>query len=222
MYYANWQLDWGDVDIDLSGMTNLKSITLIDVKFKSLKLPSEISSIEIGDCGVFPDLSNLNNISYLEYYKGGSYDKWSETNILESLKSKVWNSEERVEIEFARLDEIIDLSDILNKFNATSLSIQNCNNVMSLSGIDSMINLTELTLQNDSNLISLDGLNSLENLTTLYMNNCSVSDLSELETMYSLDYIDLKNSIFSGNDNLKILEGLREKKSTLKLYLKRL
>ena len=222
MYYANWQLDWGDVDIDLSGMTNLKSITLIDVKFKSLKLPSEISSIEIGDCGVFPDLSNLNNSSYLEYYKGGSYDKWSETNILESLKSKVWNSEERVEIEFARLDEIIDLSDILNKFNATSLSIQNCNNVMSLSGIESMINLTELTLQNDSNLISLDGLSSLENLTTLYMNNCSVSDLSELETMYSLDYIDLQNSIFSGNDNLKILEGLREKKSTLKLYLKRL
>ena len=168
---------------------------------------------------MFPSLSNLNNITFLKFAKQTSQDKWAVSNVVSALTSKEWSETERISLELIGLTEINDLSNILNKFNTTSLKIKNCNNVLRLDGIGNMFNLETLTLQNNSGFISLDGISLLSGLTKLVMNNCSVTDLSELRNMTSLNYIDLKNSIFSGGENLKILAGLRENNSNLKLYL---
>ncbi len=219
MYYGNWGIDWATTDIDLSGMKNLKSITLTHVKFKSLTLPDNVTTVVIAHSGVFPNLSNLSELSSLSFSKNGANDIWNQSNVVTSLNSKVWCEDERIELTLSGLSEISDLSNILNKFNSTSLTITNCSNVMDLSEVGSMVNLTKLVLQNDSKLFSLTGLGLLTNVGELYINNCAVSDLSELKSMSSLNYIDLKNSVIAGGENLRILADLRKNKASLKIYL---
>ena len=222
MHLGNWVTDWGVDEIDLSNMKSLETISLSHINFKSLKLPDNVKSVTIQNCGSFPNLSNLTNLTYLNYSKGDSNDKFKTSNIVESLSSKSWNDQERITLELTSLDELTDLGDILTKFNAKSLIISNCKNVSGLTGIENMVNLQLLKLRNNSGLISLAGLRSLNNLQTIYMNNCAVSSISELEGKTSLNYIDLQNSVFDGNESLQILAGLREKNPNLKLYLKRL
>ncbi len=217
----NWQYNFGNDDLDLRGMSGLKTFYLKNAKFKSLKLPSQLENLSIIDSGVFPDMSNLSNLKSVCFTKGGDgYDIWNDTNVVSSLESMTWSDVQVESLELQGLSEIVSMGNILNKFNIKDLTITNCKNIYNLNGIETMVNLETISLKDNSNLISLNGLSSLSGLRKLTMNNCSVMDLSELENMTSLDYIDLKNNLFQGNNNLKILAGLREENFNLELYLK--
>ncbi len=125
MDYGNWYLSWSDTDsdINLSGMSGLKTINMRSFNFKSITLPSGVNSITFEDCASFPNLSNLNSLTYLRFAKGGTYDYVAASNVISSLSSKIWDEDERIELQLVGLREISDLSNILNKFNTTSLKI---------------------------------------------------------------------------------------------------
>ena len=224
MNYANWAKNFSDLSLDLSLLTQLENVKMIGVNLVDLILPSSVKELTISSCGCFPDLSNLSLLKYLSYQKGDSNDKYSISNVINSLQSKVLNSEVTTEIHLSGLKELTSLSGICEKFNISTMEIIDCVSLVNLEGIfvegvSVIDNFTELILKNNSSLSGLNGLKKLTTLSKLTMNGCGVTDLTELRNMGSLDYLDLRDSKFDGNGNLQILSDLRANKSILKLYL---
>ena len=203
----------------MTNLTKLSTVNLNYITIGTLKLPSSVNDLSIKNTREFPDLSKLSNLKSLNYSIDDNWGPWTSTNIISSLKSKILNENVATEISLYGLDELNDLSDICTRFKASTLGISNCINLTSLNGVDSMIGLTELVLINDTSLLDIAGVSSLSNLKSFTMNNCAVSNLSELTNLTSLNYIDLKNNSFEGNTNIEILSKLREKNKNLKLYL---
>ena len=169
MNYANWAKNFSDLSLDLSLLTQLENVKMIGVNLVDLILPSSVKELTISSCGCFPDLSNLSLLKYLSYQKGDSNDKYSISNVINSLQSKVLNSEVTTEIHLSGLKELTSLSGICEKFNISTMEIIDCVSLVNLEGIfvegvSVIDNFTELILKNNS---SLSGLNGLKKLTTL-------------------------------------------------------
>lgn len=220
--YAN---NWGGnngVTLDLSKCTKLKTLMFTQQNI-NLKLPSSIENLTIKDSGTFPDLANCKNLKNLTYSKNGAYDRWSTSNVVDSLKSKVKTDGVATikSINLFQLDELTDFIDIGSKYKVdaeSKLTIQNCKNFTTTNGIGDMNDLTYLNLNANANLNSLTSLNKLFSLTYLYSNCCAIMNLDEIKDLSMIGYIDFRNNSLVDN-SLDIIAKIREKNANLKVYL---
>ena len=224
MSCINWSRTYSNLSLDLSNLTKLKTIALEGLNLASITLPSSVNYIEFGNASNFPNLSNLTNLSYLYFYKGGAWDVFADTNVVNSLSSMTFNDDVSIEVHLSGLKDLTNLEFMSSKYNLSKLDLKNCVNLRSLQGIDSLLKIEELNVGGCSLLVDMSGLENLSLLKKLIINGSGIADLSMLKTLTNLNYIDLKNNVSLGNiygdvDNMKILADLRTANSDLQLYL---
>ena len=174
--------------ISISGLTNIKELTISNTSLK-----------------VLSDLQKLQNIEKLVLKKNIELVDISGLSALKNLKS--------IEIEECG---IIDLKHICDFPNLSSIVVTRCNKLGSTNGIGNLKALKKLNLNSNSILNNVDALGALPSLKSISMNDCSaVTSIRSLSQLTGLEVLNLRNHNLNNLEGLAplvkpILEGLKK------------
>jgi|GEM_PF-7055518 len=174
--------------ISISGLTNIRELTLYNTSLK-----------------VLSDLQKLQNIEKLVLKKNIELADLSGLSGLKSLKS--------LEIEECG---VIDLKHICDFPNLSSIIITRCNKLSSTSGIGNLKALDTINVDSNAILSNVDAMGSLNSLKVISMNDCSaVMSIKSLAQLKGLEVLYIRNHNLNNLEGLSslvapILEGLKK------------
>ena len=152
--------------ISISGLTNIKELTISNTSLK-----------------VLSDVQKLQNIEKLVLKKNIELADLSGLSGLKSLKS--------LEIEECG---VIDLKHICDFPNLSSIVITRCNKLSSTSGIGNLKALDTINVDSNAILSNVDALGSLNSLKVISMNDCSaVTSIKSLAQLKGLEVLYIRN-----------------------------